>query len=133
MAAFLSVGLFQTSCNKDEDKNALPAATLLGKWNYEKEGQIVGGTEVLVDYQGNDAGCFKDYIIFNSNNTLLDVDYDSFATACEEFSEVGTYVVAGNTISVDFGDGITTAEILNLSYTELKVKDSDGYILVLVR
>lgn len=130
LAALLAFGFSQTSCNKDDDKNELPAATLLGKWNYSKDGMIAGGTEVLVDYDGNEPGCTKDYVLFNANNSFLDVDY---GTDCEEFSDAGTYAVTGNSIVVDFGEGAETVEIMNLSYTELKLKTADGFITVFNR
>lgn len=133
VAAFLSIGFIQTSCNKDDDKYELPAATLLGKWNYAKEGQMVGDSEVLVDYSDNEVGCSRDYIIFNANNTLIDVDYDSTDSPCEEFTGGGTYAVTGNIIVVNFGDGPESVEIMNLSATELKVKDAEGYIQVFQR
>jgi len=133
MAAFVSLGLVQTSCDKDDDKYELPAATLLGKWTYAKEGEVVGGVEILSDYDGNEEGCSKDYILFNANNTYRAVDFDSFDSPCEELSETGTYAVTGNTIALDYGDETDTAEILNLSYTELKVKSQDGYIMVFTR
>lgn len=123
----------QTSCNKsDDDKPVIPAPSLLGKWNYSKEGTSIGGTETLEDYSGNESGCSKDYTVFNANNTITDVDFDSFDSPCEELSDSGTYAVNGNTIIVDFGDGPVTAQILNLSYTELKVKVEND-ITVFVR
>jgi hypothetical protein len=134
ISALTLIGITTTSCNKDDDKYELPAATLTGKWFYSKVVGAVGGVEFLDNYDGNEDGCSKDYVEFGSNGTFADVDYDSTDSPCEVFADAGTYAVAGNTIIVDFGDQATTATILNLSYTELKVKDSDsGEIAVFTR
>ena len=122
----LMLVLGSTSCDKDDDKYELPAATLTGKWNYSKVGTTIGGAEVLADYDGNEEGCNKDYVEFGSNNNFADVDYDSTDSACEVFTDTGTYAVTGNTIVVDFGDQTVTGTILNLSYTELKIRDNES-------
>lgn len=124
-ALTLFLGVSTTSCDKDEDEYQLPAATLTGKWFYSKVGTVVGGAEILADYGDNETGCSKDYVEFGSNNEYADVDYDSTDSPCEVFATTATYAVTGNTIVVDFGDTTTTGTLLNLSYTELKIKDND--------
>lgn len=134
ISALTLIGITTTSCDKDDDKYELPAATLTGKWFYSKVGGAVGGVEFLDNYGGNEDGCSKDYVEFGSNGTFADVDYDSTNAPCEVLADAGTYALAGNTIVVDFGDGSTTSTLLNLSYTELKVRDNDsGEILVFTR
>lgn len=130
LSALTLVGAITTSCNKDDDKYELPAATLTGKWFYSKVGTVVGGVEVLGNYDGNEDGCSKDYIELGNNSNYANVDYDSADSPCEVFTETGTYAVTGNTIVVDTGDGAITGTLLNLSYTELKVKDNDSGIII---
>ncbi|HMI07014.1 MAG TPA: lipocalin family protein [Flavobacterium sp.] len=132
-ALTLGLGLL-TGCNKDDDKYELPPATLLGKWYYSKVGTNVGGAEVLANYDGNEAGCTKDYIELTDNNVFADIDFDSTDAPCEAISRVGTWASTGNTVVVDYGDDVITGTILNLSYTELKVQDNDsGQIVVYTR
>lgn len=133
MAAFLSLGMFQVSCDKEDNEDYVPVPTLVGKWNYSKSGTMVGQSEVLSDYDGNEPGCTKDYIVFDPNGALLDVDFDSTDSPCEELSEVGTYSVTGNTLTVNFGEGAESVQILNLSFTELKIKSAEGIINVFTR
>ncbi len=123
-----------TSCNDDDEEQfQLPAATLTGKWNYSKVGQVVAGVEVFQDYE-NEAGCNRDYIELGNNNTYVEVDYDSTDEPCQAITTTGTFAVTGNTVVVDAGDDSFTGTILNLSYTELKVKDNEsGTIVVFVR
>lgn len=128
-ALALTLGI--TSCDKDDDKYELPAATLTGQWAYSKTGAVVGGVEVLQNYDGNVEGCTKDYVDFGTNNLFADVDHNS---DCDAVTDTGTYAVTGNTVVIDFGDSVQTWTIQNLSYTELKVKDNDsGEIVVFNR
>jgi len=129
----LALGMVFTSCNKDEDSSSTPAASLEGKWNFSKDGGIVGGQEVLVDYDGNEAGCTKDYIMINTNGTITSVDYDSFDAPCELFTDSMTWTRSGNIITVTDGVDVYTQEILSLTSTELKVKDAEGYITLFTR
>lgn len=120
-----------TSCDDDDDKNfQLPPATLTGKWNFSKVGGIVGGTEILTPYDGNEAGCNKDYIELGNNNTYANVDYNSDTEPCQAITTAGTFAVTGNTIVVDAGAESFTGTILNLSYVELKVQDNDSGTIV---
>lgn len=125
----LTIGLTFSSCSKDDDD----AGSLEGKWNFSKEGAVAGGQEILVDYSGNEAGCTKDYTTFSADGTVTDVDYDSFDTPCEVFTDNGTWVRTNNTITITSGGETFSAEILNLTSSELKVKDTDGYIVVFTR
>lgn len=123
-----------SSCDKDDDKYELPAATLTGKWYYSKVGTVIGGAEVLANYDGNEDGCNKDYIELGNGGEFANVDYDSTDTPCEVLTDTGTYAVTGNTVVVDTGDGAVTGTLLNLSYTELKIKDNEsGGIVVYTR
>ncbi len=124
-----------TSCNDDDDaKYELPAATLTGKWNYNKVGTVVAGAEVMTDYTGNEPGCNMDYIELGNNNSYASVDYDSTDAPCQAITTTGTFAVTGNTVVVDAGDDSFTGTILNLSYTELKVRDNEsGTIFLFTR
>lgn len=133
-ASALLMVLGFSSCDKDDDKYELPAATLTGKWYYSKVGTTIGGAEVLADYDGNEDGCSKDYIELGNGGEFANVDYDSTDSPCEVLTDTGSYAVTGNTIVVDSGDGAVTGTLLNLSYTELKIKDNDsGTIIVYTR
>jgi len=126
--------LGSTSCDKDDDKYELPAATLTGKWFFSKVGTTIGGAEVLGDYDGNETGCSKDYVEFGNSGQFASVDYDSTDSPCEVFTDTGSYAVTGNTIVIDTGDDTSTGTLLNISYTELKIKDNEtGEILVFTR
>ncbi|MET0759750.1 MAG: lipocalin family protein [Flavobacterium sp.] len=126
----LTIGLTISSCSKDDDDDD---GSLEGKWNFSKEGAVAGGQEILVDYSGNEAACTKDYITFNTGGTVTEVDYDSFDTPCEVFTDNGTWVRTNNTITITTGGESYSAEILNLTSSELKIKDIDGYIVVFTR
>jgi hypothetical protein len=113
----LAFGL--SSCSNDD----APAASIVGKWNYSKEGFVMNGQEYLSDYDGNETGCQKDYLQVNSNGSFSDVDYDSSSTPCEMFSDTGSWSKSGNTLTITYpGEPAMNAEIMVLTSTKLKVK-----------
>lgn len=133
-ASALVLGLSLASCNKDDDSSSSSSsASLEGKWNFSKEDIVVDANEVLEDYSGNESGCSKDYIMINTNGTISSVDYDSFNSPCEVFTDNGTWVRSGNSLSVTLGGETFTSEILTLTSSELKVRDFDGEITVFTR
>ncbi len=131
LVSLLAIGL--SSCSKDDDSSGSSAA-LEGKWIFSKEGAIVGGNEMLIDYTGNEAGCTKDYSIIKSNGTIEDVDFDSFNSPCEMFVDNYSWSRSGNTLTVGEGADSSVFEILVLTSTELKIKETtSGDITVFVR
>lgn len=127
----LVLGMTFTSCSKDDD-NSTPAS-LEGKWNFSKMGAMAGTQEVLVDYQGNEAGCSKDYINLAADGAITDVDYDSTDSPCEAFTSTGTFTKTATTITVTIDGSSETVQILSLTSSELKVKDADGMITLFTR
>lgn len=132
--AGLVVAMGTISCDKDDDKYTLPAATLTGKWYYSKVGGTLNGVEFLNDYNGNEDGCQKDYVEFTNNNVFTDADFDSSSAPCQLTADAGSYTVTGNTIVTNIQGEVGTKNILNLSFTELKVQDTeDNTIIVFTR
>ncbi|MCZ8196101.1 MAG: lipocalin family protein [Flavobacterium sp.] len=117
---FLVATVSLVSCNKDDD--ATPAAAALeGKWQYSKQGTIVNGQEVLVDYD-HATGCTKDYIEFLSAGVFK--EHSFFGTSCEEDIFTGTWVRNGSTVTATVDGEASPAEILELTSTTLKIKYS---------
>lgn len=123
-AALISAFLLN-SCSSNDD-----AASIVGTWKYSKEGSVVGGTEVLTPYSGNEDGCEKDKSEFKADGTLIDTYYTN---TCDAVGNPGTYTKSGNSITTTFSDGSFTFTILKLTATVLKVKNSDGYILEFIK
>ncbi|MGX7666091.1 lipocalin family protein [Flavobacterium pedocola] len=123
----LTLGLSFTSCNKDDDSSD-SSGTITGRWYYSKEGTSVDGTEVMVDYSGNESGCSKDYMTFNSGGTVVVTDYDSFDAPCEVFTSNGTWSKEGNYVTVNFEGEAKTYEILILNSSMLKVRSVSGEV-----
>lgn len=122
----LSLGLALTSCSKDDDSSSSSSATgVEGKWKYVKEGAIVSGQEVLMDYVNDAPQCGSDYIEILANGTAKDV-YFYTDGGCTSDIATGTWSKSGNTMTVSF-EGVTeSAEILTLNSTTLKVKYTDS-------
>jgi hypothetical protein len=132
-ALILSVGLFTISCNNDDSNQGETLAPLVGKWNLSKVGTTTGGTETLIDAPQNQAGCSKDYIDLKTDNTVIEGDYDSTIDPCALFTDNGIYSRSHNNVTRVVNGVTTVQDIVNLTLSELKLKDASGNIEVFVR
>ena len=106
-----------TSCSKDDDSSS-SSTGLEGRWEYSQEGAIVGGQEVLAPYE-HECSSQKDYTEFLAGGVMKDYYFD---TNCTQDLSQGTWTKSGNSLAVNFGGEIATAEIVTLNATTLKVK-----------
>lgn len=132
LALVLSTGLMVTSCSKD-DNDGETLAPLTGKWNITKVGTTINGEETLIDAPQNEAGCNKDYLDLNVDNTATKGDYDSTVSDCALGVNSGIYSRSHNNLTTVI-DGVTKVQdIVNLTLTELKLKDANGVIELYVK
>lgn len=128
LALVLSIGLFATSCSDDNEGETL--APLTAKWNLTKIGTTINGQETLIDAPQNEAGCNKDYLDLNIDNTASKGNYDSTVSACALDVNTGIYSRSHNNLTTVI-DGVTKVQdIVNLTLSELKLKDANGAIEV---
>lgn len=106
-----------TSCSDDDE-----AASLVGKWQYSKEGVASNGQEVLVDYEHTE-GCTKDFIQITAT-TVTDHSFFNDGECVEETFST-TYTRNGNTLTVGSGSEVTTAQIATLNGSTLKITFTD--------
>lgn len=125
--SIITIGLNSVSCNKDDDNNV----SIEGKWVLSEEGET---ESTLTDYE-HTLGCEKDYMVIASGGQIIFYSYDNESGTCSENIETGTWIKNGNIVSISFGGIIVLeTEIINLTNTELKTKDTeDGYITVFSR
>lgn len=127
----LALGISLVSCDKDDDAVAAPV-TVEGKWIFSKEGDIVDGQEVLIDYEGNEEGCAKDFITINADGTMVQTDFYILET-CQSNDLNATWSKSESTISFLF-EGEDVAEvydIITLDGSTLKLKNGDStYVFV---
>ncbi|WP_264549888.1 lipocalin family protein [Flavobacterium sp. N2820] len=128
-ALLLSLGLVATSCS-DDDNEGETLAPLAAKWNITQVGSTVNGQEVLVDAPQNESGCNKDYLDLNTDNTLEEGDYDSTLAPCAIYTKEGIYSRSHNNLTTVVDGVSTTRDIVNLTLTELKLRDANGGIQV---
>lgn len=128
----LGMSLFTTSCN-DDDNGGETIVPLAGKWEISKVGVIVGETETLVDAPQNQEGCERDFMQLKADNTVIEGDYDSTIDPCALFTDNGIYSRSNNNITKVIDNVTTVQDIVNLSLTELKLKDADGNVEVYTR
>ena len=131
LAFALSMGLFFTSCSDDNEGETI--APLVGKWDISKVGTTVGGSETLIDAPQNEAGCNRDFIDLKLDNTIVEGDYDSTISPCAITTDEGIYSRSHNNLTRVVNGITTTQDIVNLTLSELKLKDASGNIEVYIR
>ena len=131
-ALALSIGLFATSCNNDDNEGET-LAPLTGKWNLSQVGTTLNGQEQLMNAPQNQNGCEKDYIYLKIDNTITDGDYDSSVSPCKLDITEGIYSRSHNNLTTVIDNVTKTQDIVNLSLKELKLRDSDGVITIYTR
>lgn len=120
-----------SSCNNDDTTTSVTEnPTIVGKWEFSKEGTISNGQEVMENYI-NECSTKKDYIQFLESGVYNDYFY---GTNCAELVDTGNWTKSGNMLT-----NVTeneTVEILELTATSLKIKAVDGsdvYITQLIK
>ena len=128
----LSMGLFATSCS-DDDNEGETLAPLVGKWNILQVGPTIAGEEFLIDAPQNQSGCDQEYLELKLNKDVDQGDYDSTNSPCELTITAGTYSRTNNNLTIVTNGVSKTQDIVNLTLTELKLKDANGLIEVYKR
>ena len=128
----LSFGLFATSCS-DDDNDGETLAPLAGKWNITKVGTTLAGQEYLIDAPQNQSGCDKDYLDLKIDNDVNQGNYDSTNNPCELITRTGTYSRSHNDLTTVLEGETKVQDIVNLTLSELKLKDANGLIEVYER
>lgn len=123
LALTLSIGLFATSCSSNDENEGATIIPITGKWGVVKVGTNIGGVETLVDPPQNVTGCDHDYLSFKIDNTLVSGDYDSTLSPCSLTTVSGTYSRPDNKLTTVINGVTTTYDIVNLTLTELKLKN----------
>ena len=114
-AAVLALGF--TSCSKDDDDNG---AELAGKWEYSEDGISVLGQEIFTPYE-HTTGCAKDYRVFDATTSI---DHEFYGSTCQEGIDTNTYTRTGNKIVMTVDGQVSTEEIVQLSNSTLKLKET---------
>lgn len=122
----LSIGLFVTSCNSSDENEGDTLAPIEGKWSIVKVGTNVDGVETLIDPPQNVSGCDHDFINLKINNTMTSGDYDSTASPCALTTVSGTYSKGDSKVTLVINGTSTTYDIVNLTLTELKLKNGNA-------
>lgn len=115
----LALGLNLTSCSSDDDGPST-SGEIVAKWEFYKEGAIVDGNKVLVDYV-HETGCTKDNIEFKADGTYVTSYYYD---GCDLDTEVGTYTKSGNTLSTNDGFDNYTSTITRLDGSTFETQET---------
>ena len=132
IALALSIGLFTISCDSNENDGDT-IAPIIGKWDIVKVGINSNGAETLTDAPQNTSGCDHDFINLKIDNTLVAGDYSSVVSPCALSTMSGTYSKSGGTLTTVINGATTTYDIVNLTLSELKLKEANGAVSVYIR
>ncbi len=131
LAFVLSISLFAASCSGDNEGETL--APLAGKWDFSKIGTTVGTTETLIDAPQNQSGCERDFMELKIDNSVIEGNYDSTLAPCAITTNQGIYSRSHNNMTRVVNGVTKVQDIVNLSLSELKLKDASGYVEVYSR
>lgn len=131
-ALVLGLGFLGTSCDNDDNEGET-LAPLQGKWRISQVGTTVNGTETLIDAPQNEEGCERDYMDLKTDNTVEQGNYDSTLDPCALFTDNGIYSRSHNNLTRVVEGVTTTQDIVNLTLSELKLRDANGNVEVYIR
>lgn len=131
LAFVLSISLFAASCSGDNEGETL--APLAGKWDFSKIGTITGTTETLIDAPQNQSGCDRDFMELKIDNTVIEGNYDSTLAPCAITTNQGIYSRSHNNLTRVVNGVSKVQDIVNLSLSELKLKDANGNVELYIR
>ncbi len=117
----LLVGLTVTSCSKDDDNTP----NVVGKWNINKQGIFTNSVESLADYV-HEENCNKDYMQLNADGTMIDGEYSSESSQCQELKVFGTYTLKDSKLSLNNDGGTRNFDVIVQTDSELKIRASNG-------
>lgn len=132
-ALALSIGLFAVSCSSSNENEGDTLAPIVGKWGIVKVGTNINGVETLTDPPQNTSGCDHDFINLKIDNTMASGDYSSVVSPCALSTLSGTYTKSGGTLTTVINGATTTYDIVNLTLSELKLKEANGAVSVYIR
>ena len=132
IALVLSIGLFAVSCDSNENEGDT-LAPIVGKWGIVKVGTNINGVETLSDPPQNTSGCDHDFINLKIDNTMASGDYSSLVSPCALSTVSGTYSKGDSKLTIVLNGTTTTYDIVNLTLSELKLKEANGAISVYIR
>ena len=125
-ALALSIGLFATSCNPNNENEGDTIAPIVGKWGIVKVGTNINGVETLSDPPQNQSGCDHDFINLKIDNTLTSGDYSSSVSPCALTTVSGTYSKGDSKLTTVINGVTTTYDIVNLTISELKLRQGNA-------
>ena len=126
IALALSIGLFATSCNSNDENEGDTIAPIVGKWGIVKVGTNITGVETLGDPPQNTSGCDHDFINLKIDNTMASGDYSSIVSPCALTTTSGTYSKGDSKLTIVLNGVTTTYDIVNLTLSELKLRNGNA-------
>lgn len=125
LAGLFGAAMLFTSCSSD-DSSSSSSSSLVGKWNFDTVQYSAAGQSAPEEpYEDNEPGCAKDYLEFKEDGTLIEGDY--WSSECTLETSTGTYTKSGNKVTITFDGESSTATIMSVNDSQLKVKTTETW------
>lgn len=118
-----------TSCSNDDDNSS---ASIEAKWELYQEGETLSTLETINNSCGlevleiKSGGTFKITGYYSSDVTINAAkNVAENKSTCHEYTEEGTWSKKDNKLTVKNGDDINEFEIIELTDSSLKLKETD--------
>lgn len=113
--------LILASCSSDDNGSSIDASKFTDKKWYAVSIKVLGQT---IPADSDYPECGREYIMFKTGGVFA-TSY--FNEDCQEFVEVGSWVLDGKTIATNQDGSITNAKIKKLTDTQLQVTTQEDY------
>ncbi|MSP85235.1 MAG: hypothetical protein EXR18_05365 [Flavobacteriaceae bacterium] len=118
----LFLGLNFTSCSSS-DNDSSSTSLIVGKWNFSKFQVTEGGvTTPEMDYP-NTPNCPKNYVEFKTGGVCNAGTYEG--STCILDIDPATWALSGSTIAITDGTDVSTLELVSVTSSTLKVKQTE--------
>jgi len=113
-----------SSCSKND--NSAVGGSIVGKWTVVQTVISLGGAPVqTIPYDGNIAGCSKNYTEFLAGGEAKGVEYSKVNTVCTATTEQGTWVLTGNNLKTTFGTDVSNTTITSVNAAQMIVSGTE--------
>lgn len=124
LVAVLSI----SSCSNDDDNSQTTGSTglttsgsIVGKWELSQEGETLTTLEPVE----NEGSCGSDLVEIKTGGTFKSTGFDYYDAICHPYTGEGTWVKTNNTLTIKEGDDTIVFEIIELSSSTMKLKETD--------
>ena len=120
----LFLGLNFTSCSSS-DNDSSSSSSIVGKWNFSKTQSTMGGVTTPEEDYEHTPNCSKDYVEFKTGGVCNAGTYQG--STCILDIDPATWALSGSTITITDGTDVSTIELVSVTSSALKLKQTETF------